>query len=388
MAKYSNDIMQRIWDIKILDVADKLEIKYGNKGLFRKCRCFMHEDKHPSMWFKVSNNTWSCPVCGKGGGIVSLVREHENLSFDAAVDWLIKAFDIWVYDDDDKYRPLKSSSNQQHKNKASGKPTFVAVNDKKNRNAVKICPDNVQPLNTCINESTSNMNLLDNNLISQCLSTDNMFCRSLVSTGILTEDHMLHAASLYQLGTTRDGGVIFWSIDSQHLLHEGKIMWYTDDCHRDHRRNPTTVSSRLIKQCQLSCDWTATRCFFGLHLLSLQHDDENRVIAIVESEKTALICSELMPSHLWLSCGGLNNLLPEMFLPIKGHKIVVFPDTDLSGDAYKQWTVRCKDASRLIGQNIYVSNLLERHATKDQKRRKIDIADFIIESKVICTPQV
>lgn len=113
MANHSEETMRKIWDLNILDVADKLQIKYRGKGVFRKCKCFMHEDKHPSMWFKTSNNTWSCPVCSKGGGLVTLVMEHEGLSFHDAVEWLIQAFDIWVYDDDDKYRPLKSKSNQK-----------------------------------------------------------------------------------------------------------------------------------------------------------------------------------------------------------------------------------------------------------------------------------
>lgn len=370
MANHSEETMRKIWDLNILDVADKLQIKYRGKGVFRKCKCFMHEDKHPSMWFKTSNNTWSCPVCDKGGGLVTLVMGHEGLSFHDAVEWLIQAFDIWVYDDDDKYRPLKSKSNQ----KTASRKNFFHVTT----------------------QQQATMNLLDPTLVTQCLSTETTFCRSLVSTGILTESQMLHAAEIYRLGATKDGGVIFWYIDQNQQPLEGKIMWYLNDCHRDHHHDPSTISSRLIAHGKLPKEWTASKCFFGLHQLSLRHDndndDDNQIIAIVESEKTAIICSELIPSLseqkvIWLATGGKSNLSVQALQPIIGKRVILFPDTDTTGKCYRDWIEIAKQAnsSLLIREgggkvSIYVSDLLERHATEDQKRRKIDIADFLIET--------
>lgn len=367
--------MQKIWNLCILDVADKLEIRYSNRGAFRKCRCFMHEDKHPSMWFKLSNNTWSCPVCSKGGGLVSLVREHEKLSYAEALEWLVKAFDIYVYDDNERYRPLKSGQNHSKTSKQTSSMTQNTISTKESCNEA----DNTLPFD----------------LVTRSFSYETTFCKSLVSTGILSEEQMQQAARLYHLGATHDGGVIFWNIDETQQLREGKIMWYKDDCHRDHKHVPSTISSRLIKRGLILRSWTARKCFFGQHLL--RNDDvsgyTNKIIAIVESEKTAVICSQLLPDYTWLSCGGLSQLIPEMFVPLSrflsslpmgkdGKRgIVVFPDTDLKGDAHRQWTERCKEASKLTNQPIYVSPLLERHASEDQKRRKIDIADFIIENK-------
>lgn len=39
-------------------------------------------------------------------------------------------------------------------------------------------------------------------------STDTVFCRSLVSTGMLTEEQTRRAAGRYCLGRSRDGGVV------------------------------------------------------------------------------------------------------------------------------------------------------------------------------------
>lgn len=337
--------MQKIWDLSILDVASKLQIKYGSRGKFRKCKCFMHADKNPSMWFKVSNNTWSCPVCNKGGGLVSLVRKHEGLSFEEAVRWIARQFDIEVEEEPVRYRPLRMYNP----------------------------PKNIQPMQ--VQQQQQQPMQIDAQYVVRSASTSTVFCRSLVSTGILTAEQMQSAASLYHLGATRDGGVIFWYIDQHQQPVEGKVMWYGEDCHRDHSRDPSTISSRLKTAGMFPKDWNAGVCLFGQHLVA----GDERTIAIVESEKTAVICSQIMPEYVWLACGGLSRLRPEAFMPLKGHRIIVFPDTDPKGEAHRQWTSNCNEASQLTHQDIYVSPLLEQYATPQQKERKIDIADFLVE---------
>ena len=72
-----------------------------------------------------------------------------------------------------------------------------------------------------------------------------MFCKALVSNGYLSEEQMLRAAERYRLGRSRDGGVIFWQIDTEGRTRDGKIMFYRDDCHRDKSRYPSWVSARM-----------------------------------------------------------------------------------------------------------------------------------------------
>lgn len=85
-------------------------------------------------------------------------------------------------------------------------------------------------------------------LVDQTISTDTVFCRSLVSEGYLTEQQMLHAADRYRLGRSKDGAVIFWEIDEQQQIRDGKLMYYHDNCHRDKDRNATWVTSLLKRQ--------------------------------------------------------------------------------------------------------------------------------------------
>lgn len=187
---------------------------------------------------------------------------------------------------------------------------------------------------------------------------------------------MHHAASRYRLGATKEGGVIFWEIDAQNRVHTGKIMYYQSDCHRDKSHTPTWVHA-LVRD-KLPQDYELQHCLFGLHLLGAA----GGVVCVVESEKTAVICSILRPECVWLSCGGLQMFKPELLSPLTHNKVVIFPDTDESCNTFRKWSVIALQASKLypFRYPIRVSNLLERSATPSQKSRKIDIVDFLFEN--------
>ena len=50
--------------------------------------CPFHDDRHPSLHFNVSKNTYKCYVCDAHGGPVDLVMNHLKLSFVDACKWL------------------------------------------------------------------------------------------------------------------------------------------------------------------------------------------------------------------------------------------------------------------------------------------------------------
>ena len=55
--------------------------------------------------------------------------------------------------------------------------------------------------------------------------------------------------------------------------------------------------------------------------------DCNKVVAIVESEKTAACMAEIMPSAVWLACGGSQMLKNErMHKVLEGRRVVMVPD--------------------------------------------------------------
>ena len=243
-------------------------------------------------------------------------------------------------------------------------------------------------------------------------STESVFCRAVVKCGYLTEEQMLRAAERYRLGRSRDGGVIFWQIDDLGRTRDGKIMYYREDCHRDKSRHPSWTSARLKAYYSYDGDLPVERCLFGLHLLTengfkghtdltddtdflcagaafmLQESVESvksvcqkKTVCVVEAEKTAVICSELFPQSIWMAAGGLSALSAEKLRPLRDHKVVLFPDTDPDGTTYACWKAIAKEASRSFLSPVYVSPLLERHATPEQKAAKIDIVDLLFNPK-------
>ena len=209
-------------------------------------------------------------------------------------------------------------------------------------------------------------------------STESVFCRAVVKCGYLTEELMLRAAERYRLGMSQDGGVIFWQIDDQGRTRDGKIMYYREDCHRDKSRHPSWASVRLKAYYGYDGDLPVERCLFGLHLLGVV----GGAVCVVEAEKTAVIMSEVYPQYVWMAAGGLSALSAEKLRPLCDHKIVLFPDTDPDGTTYACWKAIAKEASRSFLSPIYVSPLLERHATPEQKAAKIDLVDFLFEPQI------
>ena len=256
------------------------------------------------------------------------------------------------------------------------------------------------------------------------MSTESVFCRAVVKCGYLTEEQMLRAAERYRLGRSRDGGVIFWQIDEEGRTRDGKIMYYREDCHRDKSRHPSWASVRLKAYYGYDGELPVERCLFGLHLLTESHFKghteitaiterpkgrmesterfptshaqpvpkalsvisvisvcDKKSVCVVEAEKTAVIMSEVYPQFVWMAAGGLSALSAEKLRPLRDHKVVLFPDTDPDGTTYACWKAIAKEASRSFLSPVYVSPLLERQATPEQKAAKIDIVDLLFNPK-------
>lgn len=214
-------------------------------------------------------------------------------------------------------------------------------------------------------------------LVQRHQSDQSLFCRSVVQQGWLTAGQMSRATRRYHLGMTRDGGVIFWQLGPFGDLLDGKVMYYRADGHRDHSHAPTWVSSELKRF--YGYEFQAIHGLFGLHLLA-SSQTFTATVAVVEAEKTAVIMSEVLPQYVWVATGGLEELTPEKLFPLRGRQTVLFPDTDPQGSTYARWYEQAHRAKRLYGQHIAVSSLLELRATAVQKRRKIDLVDFLFDA--------
>jgi hypothetical protein len=115
-------------------------------------------------------------------------------------------------------------------------------------------------------------------------------------------------------------------------------------------------------------DFNLSQCLFGEHLLC----DNTKTVAIVESEKTAVIASIYYPEMIWLACGGCGNLSLKLCEPLKGREVVLFPDAG----KFDEWTRKANELSTIC--TVSVSTLIEQQATETERKAGFDWADYLV----------
>lgn len=177
------------------------------------------------------------------------------------------------------------------------------------------------------------------------------------------------------------GCCIFWQIDKDFVCRTGKIMDFyikTDsqgneiDVKRVKEKDGDNERPHVMFYHSLHArDFLFRQCLFGEHLLS-QYPD--KVVNLVESEKTAIICAVNKPDELFVATGGLHNLRPEVIDVLKNRKTVAFPD---KGQAFETWSKKID--GMMMKSRIKVSDYLQ---NVENVGDGDDVADLIINNKV------
>ena len=109
----------------------------------------------------------------------------------------------------------------------------------------------------------------------------------------------------YQIGTSKQwqGATIFWQKDINHNIRTGKIMLYHAETGK--RVKEPFDHIRWVHKMLKQTDFHSVQCLFGEHLIS---EHKTKTLAIVGSEKTAIIASAYLPDCIWLACGSMNGL--------------------------------------------------------------------------------
>lgn len=180
----------------------------------------------------------------------------------------------------------------------------------------------------------------------------------------------------YFIGTSKhwNGATVFWQIDKDYQVRTGKIML----------NSPTT--GKRVKEPFNHINWVHTalklpdfelkQCFFGEHLLN----DNNKPLAIVESEKTAIVASVYLPDFIWLAAGGISNLTADKCKVLFGRRVYLYPDlskpkpNELS--TFEKWSNKAKELSHIT--TFVVSDLLERHASDEERKEGLDLENYLI----------
>jgi hypothetical protein len=173
--------------------------------------------------------------------------------------------------------------------------------------------------------------------------------------------------SKYFIGTSKywRNANVFWQIDIKGKIRTGKIMAYN------------AITGKRIKEPQSLIHWVHSllkipefnlaQCLFGEHLLS----DKHKTVAIVESEKTAIIASVYLPQFIWLACGQLQGLTIDRCKVLEGRNVILYPDLK----AFDKWSSKAKELSHIA--KFKVSDLLECKANDEDKKNGFDLADYL-----------
>ena len=203
----------------------------------------------------------------------------------------------------------------------------------------------------------------------------------------------------YFVGTSNHfggGATVFWQIDRHGKIRGGKIMKYNPDNGKRVKITVTeTAKDGTVKTSKKALitwvhsvmklpDYNLKQCLFGEHLLFKYPD---RGVAVVESEKTAIIASIMFPDYIFVACGGCQNLTHERCIPLKDRRVVFFPDNG----KYEEWSEKAKSIGYLF-QSYIVSDIMEHEAVEhgddigDLILRNVNNKDFSIPSLALTAP--
>ena len=354
MAKIDEIVEQKIKDAaSIMDVMTyDLSVQLHRCGSEYEGLCPFHADKHLGS-FKVSEskNIATCFSCGKTWNPIDALMEGLHMDYPTALRHLAARYNIWI---DDEPRPKV-----QHAKPRTPAPELPMIY------------------------------WLPKHIVSPSVGHEdqNPLLQYLYSLPLAHEHKTQLEVSvkyLYLVGTSTKGETagwtIWWQIDEQLRVRTGKLMAYKADGHRDKERKYSFnfVHSLLAKAGRWSPDKNrVVTCLFGLHLMPTFPNAE---VCIVESEKSALICSAFTDPNkrLWMATAGKSQLTREKLRPLieAERYIVLYPDYD----GYEEWEAAVK---RIGYDRISISNKVRKYWTpKDGP--KADIADIML--RLMCAP--
>ncbi len=165
-------------------------------------------------------------------------------------------------------------------------------------------------------------------------------------------DEVKKAVSDYLIGTWNSwkGTTVFWQIDQMEKVHHGKVMMYEPTTGKRAKNKEGKGVFSTVRSLLKLDDFVLNQCLFGLHLIN----ENTKVVALVEAEKTAVIMSIFKPEYAWLATGSKGGFKFEFLKAIKQYKIVSFPDKS----EYNDWFDKATELNG-FGFKITVSDWLE-----------------------------
>ena len=275
--------------------------------------------------FRVSGERWKCFSCGRGGDVLDLIGEIERLP--EFRDRARRAEELFCIDG--SMRPVGAAP--AFHRKPEREPLFI--------------PEEI------MRKSFDNY-------------SENGFALWLCS--VFGEPKALELALAYRLGTSRHwpGAAVFWQIDKAGRIRRGKVMLYNAETGRRVKEPGNMVAG--VHWLLGMADRKPPACLFGLHLATADH---SRPVAVVESEKSAMIGAGFVPEFIWTATGGSGNLSRDILEPLRGREVVLFPDLG----AFDKWKEKAKSLP-----GVRLSDVIERRASAEDRAAGLDVADYLL----------
>jgi hypothetical protein len=184
-----------------------------------------------------------------------------------------------------------------------------------------------------------------------------------------SKDEVFNAMQNYFITGTNhfwNNATVFWQINNKEQIQCAKLMLY--DRYTGKRVKEPYNHINWLHKATKETDFKICQCLFGLHRINV---DYQKTIAIVESEKTAIVMSIFLPEFIWLATGSKGNFKFELLEPLKKRNVIAFPD---KGE-YNNWLQKSIELTAL-GFKISVSDLIE----QTDFENGFDLADYYFNS--------
>ena len=348
LIKQSADIEDVVGEFVTLDYARNRQGKRHIYGL-----CPFHDDKHlGSFVVDTQKQRCTCYPCNKSWDAVAFVMDILDITYPEALSWLANRYNV----------PMDGSPYTPDPNRKKPSPPVQRL--------VRTWP------RAWVNASREH----GNDAFCQWVRSLPWDGAQAARVDIVLNNYLVghtHFKDHWDPTLSHDF-TIFWQVDETGTVHNGHLMKYKDDGHRDKNDSykQTWIHARMRRaKGDDRFDDNIHResyCLFGLHLL---HIYPNATVNIVESEKTAIIASIAYNNphySLWMATTGLSRLNKDSLMPIikAGRSIVLWPDHD----GIEQW----REAAEKIGYNRMCVNVnAMTQWWKPEDGEKADLADII-----------
>lgn len=265
--------------------------------------CPFHAERTPSFYVDPVKRAYYCHGCGKGGDAITFLQDVEEIPFAEAVRRL-------------GCTDLGSVEPTPERGLSQGETLFPEPIIHVDPQKVLVAAANAEQTSLyrflCRHFTPEQVrDVCSRYLVGACRYVNHQGGRAAAlpyidCRGQVVDVKLMHFHPL--TGSRKDAPPLRRWADTQI-----EQSWFLAECKQSHMRAP----------------W----CCFGEHLLAAS---PRKPIAVVESEKTALIASLAFPAYVWLAVGGKNNLHRLPLQAIGSRSVTLFPDND----AFADWTAQ------------------------------------------------